>query len=180
MEARLSQKEQINIGWREWVTLPDLGVDAIKAKIDTGARTSALHAYRIERFRHAGALWLPFELHPMQRSEATKVACEARAIDKRTVRNSGGGIERRSPSLSKVLMTPSPDRRGCACTRARHRDHQYAACVDQYHLAASGSLLPQAAARRFRGGDPAERPMATDSFKGYTPITSNCRSTARP
>ena len=66
-----------------------------KAKIDTGARTSALHAYRIECFRRAGALWLRFELHPMQRSEATKVACEARAIDERMVRNSGGGIERR-------------------------------------------------------------------------------------
>jgi hypothetical protein len=94
-QATARGKDTLKIGWREWVGLPELGVDAVKAKIDTGARTSALHAWKIEPFRRGGMLWVKFEVHPIQRSDARKVICEARATDERTVRNSGGGVERR-------------------------------------------------------------------------------------
>lgn len=83
------------IGWREWVALPALGVHTIKAKIDTGARSSTLHAFAVERFERDGRAMVRFQAHPMQRNDDFIVTAEAALIDDRMVRNSGGQAELR-------------------------------------------------------------------------------------
>jgi hypothetical protein len=77
-------------GWREWVSLPEAGVPWIKAKLDTGARSSALHAFDIKEFEHEGQAWVRFSIHPWQRSVEDAVDVECRILDKREVRSSSG------------------------------------------------------------------------------------------
>ncbi len=85
------------VGWCEWVALPGLGLPAVRAKVDTGAATSAIHAYSIERFARDGAPWARFEVHPFfRRRRQVTVACEAPVVDiSRLVRSSSGHIEER-------------------------------------------------------------------------------------
>ena len=83
------------VGWREWAGLPDLGVEWIKAKIDTGARTSALHASNIEYFREGGRKMVRFNIHPLQRNTQLTVTAEAELLEVRKVRSSVGIVTER-------------------------------------------------------------------------------------
>ena len=83
------------VGWREWVSLPGLGVDAVKAKLDTGAKTSALHAWDEEVFEMDGLPWIRFCANPFQQDNETVVHCAAPLTDRRLVTNPGGIRERR-------------------------------------------------------------------------------------
>ncbi|PPL20283.1 ATP-dependent zinc protease family protein [Microterricola pindariensis] len=89
-------------GWREWVRLPGIGVPWIKAKLDTGARSSALHAFDIEEFSGDTGDWVRFRVHPWQKSESDAVTVECPVHDRRTVRSSSGHVEERIVVLLNV------------------------------------------------------------------------------
>ena len=88
-------KAPIEIGWREWVRLPSLCDTAILAKIDTGAKTSAIHAYRIRETAREGRPTVEFYLHPVQKQRWPEVFCSAPIHDRRIVRSSNGAEQER-------------------------------------------------------------------------------------
>ncbi|MBI9104366.1 MAG: ATP-dependent zinc protease [Spirochaetales bacterium] len=88
------------IGWREWISLPDLGIEAIKVKVDSGARSSSLHAKNIHEFEKFGEKWVKFQIYPVQRRSNLKVETEAPLLEYRHVRSSSG-----KSSLRPVIIT---------------------------------------------------------------------------
>jgi hypothetical protein len=92
------------IGWREWVALPELGIKEIKAKVDTGADNSSLHAFDLERYEEDGRSMVRFAVHPHQRKRKPSVTCVAEIVGERMVKNPGGRAEKRPVIRTRLVV----------------------------------------------------------------------------
>lgn len=104
MSRRHPSAQRAVIGWREWVSLPECRVPHIKAKVDTGARTSSLHAFRLEEFVEGDIAWVRFEIQPEQRSSLNAIPVTLPVIDHRKVKSSNGTVQIR-PVIETTLET---------------------------------------------------------------------------
>lgn len=92
------------LGWREWCGLPDLGVPRVKAKIDTGARSSSLHAFDVEMLKRQGQTFVRFKIHPRQRNDSYIIETEAEVLEVRSVRSSNGEVADRPVIVTHVEL----------------------------------------------------------------------------
>jgi len=92
---------RVIVGSEEWCGLPDLGIPAVKARVDSGAKTSALHAYNIKGFRRGGKRYVRFDAHPLPGNRRVTIPCEAEVIGRRIVKSSNGVASKRY-----VIRTP--------------------------------------------------------------------------
>jgi hypothetical protein len=92
------------IGWREWIALPELAVERIKAKVDTGARSSALHAYNMHIYYRSGKPHVSFDIHPLQRDSNTSIPARAEIVAIRSVRCSNGQVELRPVIHTRIAV----------------------------------------------------------------------------
>lgn len=96
--------DKMILGWQEWCALPALGLPALKVKLDTGAKTSALHAFDIETFEQSGVKYVRFTVHPLQFKQSYEKVCVAELIDERRVTSSSGHREKRYVIITPVVI----------------------------------------------------------------------------
>jgi ribosomal protein S6--L-glutamate ligase len=89
------QNNKLIVGSEEWCSFPSLNIPAIKARVDSGAKTSSMHAFNIHSFKRNGQSWVSFEVHPVQNDRKTTVRCESPIVDRRYVKSSSGTREKR-------------------------------------------------------------------------------------
>jgi hypothetical protein len=98
---------KLMLGWREWVGLPEFNITQIKSKVDTGARSSALHAFIIDPYRKGGQRWIMFAIHPLQRRTDVSIECHAPIKDRRLISDSGGHKQRRYVIETRLILGQS-------------------------------------------------------------------------
>ena len=135
------------VGWREWVALPDLGVGRTKAKVDTGAKTSAIHAWDLEIEEVEGVTVARFALHPVQRDDTTSIAASATVVGWREVRSSNGETERRPAIVTPVVL--GEDRWDVELTLARRDEMGFRMLLGRSALRRRYLVDP---ARSYQGG----------------------------
>ena len=96
--------DKLIVGSEEWCGLPLLGLPAVKARVDSGAKTSSLHAFNIRKFTRNRDTWVSFEIHPLQKNDELIVRCEAQVVDRRTVKSSSGTAERRYVVKTNITL----------------------------------------------------------------------------
>ena len=101
MIKRKNHTPKLIVGWREWAQLPELGVEMIKVKIDTGAKTSSLHAFDLSTFTYMGRDCVQFDVHPLQDNDFVTHRCISPIVDYRWITSSTGHRQRRF-----IIYTP--------------------------------------------------------------------------
>ncbi|ASJ74735.1 ATP-dependent zinc protease [Granulosicoccus antarcticus] len=149
------------VGWREWVGLPQLGLPAIKAKVDTGARTSAIHARDIERVTRDGQDWILFTVQPIQRDTSIVRRCEAPLVDIRRVTDSGGHSAERY--FISTVLTMGPVTRTIEMTLSQRDDMLFRMLLGRTALVPNIQVNP---ASSFSLGRVSARALYAEDIKG--------------
>jgi hypothetical protein len=134
------------IGWREWISLPELGLDALKAKVDTGAKTSSLHAFDIQLLpKQVGKKrYVSFKVHPVQADTKLIVQCKALLVDRRIITDSGGHKEERV--VIKTMITMGSVKKKIELTLSNRETMKYRmligrSALEQFYIDPSQSYL---------------------------------------